>query len=107
MGQDPRTQNETTPEGRIAVQAAAITRRIAQMSRASVNRVIVADVADYRDGLRLYVQLELMSARRDEAQQSHEKLAIDKGRKLYLFNRALELQEKIDAIVAEIAKLET
>ena len=106
MTPDPRTQNETTPEGRIAVQAAAITRRMARMARHPENRVIVADVADYREGLRLYVRLELLTAVRDEAVKIASAEALKKSRSLFLANRALELQKEIDAINAEIAKLE-
>ena len=89
---------------RISEQAFAINEQRMNSKGMSGRGPKYADRADFREGLRLYVARELLTARRDEAKESHEKIAVDEGRRLYLINRALELQQQIDAIDAEIAR---
>lgn len=94
MPYDPRTDREETPEGRIA--AAAFNILEATIVRhAKTNRgPKLPDRADFRDGLALYVQREILTAQ----------LAVVKQHGT--FPHAVELQKKIDEINWQIAKAE-
>lgn len=106
MTHDLRTDLENTPEGRIAAAAFSILDRIIQTYAHTGHGPKIPDRADFRDGLELYVQREILSARRDEAKRSVEQDALRKGRELYLTVRILDLQKEVDIINRKIAKLE-
>jgi hypothetical protein len=106
MNDAPHGRNEKTPEGRIAEQVFRINRQVASLRGLPGNLPMHADIADYREGLRLYMRRELLTALRDEARQIASIEAIRKARVLYLESRELELQRELDKINAEIALLE-
>jgi hypothetical protein len=88
---------------RLAERAYAINEEKMHLPRMSGRGPSFADRRDFLDGLRLYVFREILMARLDESRESLEKIAIDKGRKLYLMSRTLELQKQIDEINLAIA----
>jgi hypothetical protein len=106
MKVEPFRAGEPTIEGRIAARVDQINHRISKIPVLPGNSPMQADFADYREGLRLYLQLEVLTALRDEARKIASLEAIRKGRALLLESRELELQREIDVVNAKIAELE-
>lgn len=106
MSQELRGRSEDAPESRIAGQVVRINHQVARIRGLPVNLPMLPDYADYRDGLRLYMRREILTALRNEAREIASVAAIRQSRVLYLENRELELQREIDEVNRQIMMLE-
>lgn len=94
MMRDLRTEKEDTPEGRIAAAAFMILDEIIVRFARSGTGPARPDRADFRDGLALYVQREIIQAKLDVVKQHGT------------FPQAIDLQKQLDAVNFRIAQRE-
>lgn len=94
MIHDPRTDHEKTPEGRIAAVAFDILDETVVNYAKTGSGPKLPDRADFRDGLKLYVEREILQAKLEVVKEHGT------------FPVARSLQKKLDAVNREISKKE-
>jgi hypothetical protein len=98
---------ENTPQGELCI----LARKTVEAVHARINGPRTAHIVDFPNWpsagdflefMGLHITRALLAARKNETELALEKEAQQEGRRLYLLNRALELQRQIDKVNIEI-----